>query len=82
MVEVAFIVQVSHMPLLLLFYSRAPEIDMSELESLFSVAVPNSGPTKKSKVHSSIGPKSDKVQLVIELHSLVVQRVLLPIYII
>ncbi|KAG5063877.1 hypothetical protein JHK85_005060 [Glycine max] len=42
--------------------SKAPEIDMSELESLFSAAVP-SGPAKKSNVQSSAGPKSDKVQL-------------------
>ncbi|KAG5080827.1 hypothetical protein JHK86_004892 [Glycine max] len=43
--------------------SKAPEIDMSELESLFSAAVP-SGPAKKSNVQSSAGPKSDKVQLI------------------
>ncbi|TKY54706.1 Formin protein 13 [Spatholobus suberectus] len=44
--------------------SKAPEIDMSELERLFSAAVPSSGPTKKSNVQSSAGPKSDKVQLI------------------
>ncbi|KAK7411582.1 hypothetical protein VNO78_03017 [Psophocarpus tetragonolobus] len=43
--------------------SKAPEIDMSELESLFSVAAPSSGPSKKSNVQSSVAPKSDKVQL-------------------
>ncbi|KAK7329942.1 hypothetical protein VNO77_24124 [Canavalia gladiata] len=43
--------------------SKAPEIDMSELESLFSAAVPSSG-AKKSNVQSSVGPKSDKVQLI------------------
>ncbi|RDX64477.1 Formin-like protein 6, partial [Mucuna pruriens] len=42
--------------------SNAPEIDMSELESLFSAAVPSSGLAKKSNVQSSA--KSDKVQLV------------------
>ncbi|XP_054805734.1 formin-like protein 18 [Prosopis cineraria] len=44
--------------------SKAPEIDISELESLFSAAVPSSAPTKKVGVRSSAGPKSDKVQLV------------------
>ncbi|RDY06564.1 Formin-like protein 13, partial [Mucuna pruriens] len=44
--------------------SRAPEIDMSELESLFSTAVPSSAPSKKSKVQSAVRPKSDKVQLI------------------
>ncbi|KAG4378628.1 hypothetical protein GLYMA_17G074500v4 [Glycine max] len=43
--------------------SKAPEIDLSELENLFSAAVP-SGPAKKSNVQSSAGPKSDKVQLI------------------
>ncbi|KAL2322178.1 hypothetical protein Fmac_026557 [Flemingia macrophylla] len=46
--------------------SKAPEIDMSELESLFSAAVPSSGPSRKTNVKSSVAPKSDKVQLVIE----------------
>ncbi|XP_042507559.1 formin-like protein 18 isoform X2 [Macadamia integrifolia] len=44
---------------------KAPEIDMSELENLFSAAVPNSergGSSEKSKRAS--GPKSDKVQLI------------------
>lgn len=40
---------------------------MSELESLFSAAVPSSGSVKKSGVNNSVGPKSDKVQLVIYL---------------
>ncbi|KAI4344275.1 hypothetical protein L6164_011521 [Bauhinia variegata] len=44
--------------------SKAPEIDMSELESLFSAAVPSSGPAKKSNIQSSVGPKFDKVQLI------------------
>ncbi|XLR51550.1 hypothetical protein S83_002222 [Arachis hypogaea] len=44
--------------------SKAPEIDMSELESLFSAAAPSSGSTKKSNSQSSVGPKSDKVQLI------------------
>ncbi|TKY73114.1 Formin protein 13 [Spatholobus suberectus] len=44
--------------------SKAPEIDMSELVSLFSAAVPSSGPSKMSNVQSSVGPKSDKVQLI------------------
>ncbi|XP_057415738.1 formin-like protein 13 isoform X2 [Lotus japonicus] len=43
--------------------SKAPEIDMSELESLFSAAVPSSG-AKKSNTQSSAKPKSDKVQLI------------------
>ncbi|KAF7838152.1 formin-like protein 13 [Senna tora] len=44
--------------------SKAPEIDMSELESLFSAAVPSSDPAKKSGVNSSVGAKSEKVQLI------------------
>ncbi|KAI4335559.1 hypothetical protein L6164_014195 [Bauhinia variegata] len=44
--------------------SKAPDIDMSELESLFSAAVPNSGPRKKSNIQGSVGPKFDKVQLI------------------
>ncbi|XP_014506693.1 formin-like protein 13 isoform X1 [Vigna radiata var. radiata] len=44
--------------------SKAPEIDMSELENLFSAAVPTSGIAKKSNVQSSAGPKSEKVQLI------------------
>ncbi|KAF8393037.1 hypothetical protein HHK36_021278 [Tetracentron sinense] len=47
--------------------ARAPEIDMSELESLFSAAVPNSGhgsSGEKSNRRASLGPKADKVQLV------------------
>lgn len=45
--------------------TRAPEFDMSELESLFSAAVPN--PDAKSgdkSKRASLGPKSDKVHLV------------------
>ncbi|XP_059635570.1 formin-like protein 13 isoform X2 [Cornus florida] len=46
--------------------SKAPEIDMSELESLFSVAVPNSnqGGGGKSNSRASLGHKSEKVQLI------------------
>ncbi|KAK7281522.1 hypothetical protein RIF29_09592 [Crotalaria pallida] len=44
--------------------SKAPEIDISELENLFSAPVPSKGPAKLSKTQSSVGPKSDKVQLI------------------
>nr|KYP38214.1 Formin-like protein 6 [Cajanus cajan] len=44
--------------------SKAPEIDMSELESLFSTAVPSSGSSRKTNAKSSLAPKSDKVQLI------------------
>ncbi|XP_020229155.1 formin-like protein 13 isoform X2 [Cajanus cajan] len=44
--------------------SKAPDIDMSELEHLFSAAAPSSGAAKKSNAQSSSGPKSDKVQLI------------------
>ncbi|CAL5376218.1 unnamed protein product [Camellia sinensis] len=47
--------------------SKAPEIDMSELESLFSAAVPNSdqgGAGRRSGSRSSLGQKPDKVQLI------------------
>ncbi|THG09614.1 hypothetical protein TEA_027936 [Camellia sinensis var. sinensis] len=47
--------------------SKAPEIDMSELESLFSAAVPNldqGGAGRRSGSHSSLGQKPDKVQLI------------------
>ncbi|XP_058754197.1 formin-like protein 13 isoform X1 [Vicia villosa] len=44
--------------------SKAPEIDMSELENLFSAAAPSSGLAKKSNVQSSVRPKSEKVQLI------------------
>ncbi|XP_027338399.1 formin-like protein 13 [Abrus precatorius] len=44
--------------------SKAPEIDISELESLFSTTTPSSAPSKKSNVKRSVGPKSDKVQLI------------------
>ncbi|WJX96816.1 hypothetical protein P8452_77970 [Trifolium repens] len=44
--------------------SKAPEIDISELERLFSAAAPSSGPAKKSNVQSSAKPKSEKVQLI------------------
>lgn len=48
---------------------------MSELESLFSAAVPSSGSAQKAGVKSLAAPKSDKVQLVIYLQCQVVQCV-------
>ena len=51
--------------------SRAPEFDMSELESLFSAAAPNSDRGGKGKSNrSASGPKNDKVQLVMHRVSL------------
>ncbi|KAK6236922.1 hypothetical protein SCA6_012259 [Theobroma cacao] len=44
--------------------SKAPEIDMSELENLFSAATPNTDRGGKSSSHTTRGPKSDKVQLI------------------
>ena len=44
---------------------RAPEIDMSELENLFSAVVSNTDHGGKSSVRGSRGPKVEKVQLVI-----------------
>ncbi|KAJ6829506.1 formin-like protein 6 [Iris pallida] len=44
--------------------SKAPEFDMSELESLFSAAVPNRGLADKSSGRASLGNKSDKVHLI------------------
>ncbi|CAH8358724.1 unnamed protein product [Eruca vesicaria subsp. sativa] len=41
--------------------SKAPEIDMTELESLFSSAPDEAG---KSRLNSSRGPKPEKVQLI------------------
>ncbi|CAN8253149.1 unnamed protein product [Cochlearia groenlandica] len=41
--------------------SKAPEIDMTELESLFSASAPEAG---KSRLNSSRGPKPEKVQLI------------------
>ncbi|CDY43877.1 BnaC09g33660D [Brassica napus] len=41
--------------------SKAPEIDMTELESLFSSAPEEAG---KSRLNSSRGPKPEKVQLI------------------
>lgn len=49
-------------------FDRAPEIDISELESLFSAAVPTSGqggPGGKRNSRTSMGQKPEKVQLVI-----------------
>lgn len=45
-----------------LVYARAPEFDMSELESLFSAAVPSADNGNKS--NRLTGRKSEKVQLV------------------
>lgn len=53
---------------------------MSELESLFSAAVPSSG-AKKSNTQSSAKPKSDKVQLVTWLQFIVAKKVLMDTYI-
>ncbi|GAV83652.1 FH2 domain-containing protein/PTEN_C2 domain-containing protein [Cephalotus follicularis] len=46
--------------------SKAPEFDMSELESLFSAAAPNSDHANKGAKSNrrATGPKSEKVQLV------------------
>ncbi|KAA8521698.1 hypothetical protein F0562_012371, partial [Nyssa sinensis] len=46
--------------------SKAPEFDMSELESLFSASVPNSdhGSAGGKSNRRTSGPKSDKVQLI------------------
>ncbi|KAF7152087.1 hypothetical protein RHSIM_Rhsim01G0035100 [Rhododendron simsii] len=47
--------------------SKAPEIDMSELESLFSAAVPNpdqEGSVRRSGSRSSLVQKPEKVQLI------------------
>ena len=46
--------------------ARAPEFDLSELENLFAAAAPKSENAAKSN-RSALGPKSDKVQLVIYL---------------
>lgn len=49
-----------------MFYVRAPDFDMSELENLFSAAVPNSdsrGSAEKSSGRSA-GSRSEKVHLV------------------
>ncbi|RWR91146.1 formin-like protein 18 [Cinnamomum micranthum f. kanehirae] len=50
-----------------LMIEMAPEIDISELETLFSVAVPNSDtrkPGEKSSRRASLGSKPEKVQLI------------------
>lgn len=56
---------------LILFFGvclRAPEFDMSELESLFSAAAPNSDLGGKSgRSNRRSGPKPERVQLVISL---------------
>ena len=51
--------------LFFLFSTRAPEIDMSELENLFSAALPTSAHGRKSIKRGSVASKSEKVQLVI-----------------
>ncbi|KAH9661104.1 Formin-like protein 13 [Citrus sinensis] len=43
--------------------SKAPEIDMSELENLFSATIPNSEKGGKPNQRVPRGPQSDKVQL-------------------
>lgn len=47
-----------------LFGVRAPEFDMSELESLFSAAAPNPNDGKGGKSNRRSAQKVDKVQLV------------------
>ncbi|KAH9700926.1 Formin-like protein 13 [Citrus sinensis] len=44
--------------------SKAPEIDMSELENLFSATIPNSEKGGKPNQRVPRGPQSDKVQLI------------------
>ncbi|XVF48425.1 hypothetical protein PTKIN_Ptkin03bG0189100 [Pterospermum kingtungense] len=44
--------------------SKAPEIDMSELENLFSAAAPVTDRGAKSSSRTAQGPKSEKVQLI------------------
>ncbi|KAI3444001.1 hypothetical protein Pfo_000666 [Paulownia fortunei] len=44
--------------------SKAPEIDISELESLFSAAVTNPDQGRKTGSRASMGHKSEKVQLI------------------
>ncbi|XP_051150417.1 formin-like protein 13 isoform X3 [Andrographis paniculata] len=44
--------------------AKAPEIDMSELESLFSAAAPNADQGRKPGSRASGGQKSEKVQLI------------------
>ncbi|XP_050388074.1 formin-like protein 13 isoform X2 [Argentina anserina] len=44
--------------------TKAPEIDMSELENLFAAAVPTSDHGKKATAPGPVAPKSDKVQLI------------------
>jgi hypothetical protein len=45
-------------------FIRAPEIDISELESLFSVTMPNME-AKRQRQHSSVAAKQEKVLLVL-----------------
>ncbi|XP_050217094.1 formin-like protein 18 isoform X2 [Mercurialis annua] len=46
--------------------SKAPEFDLSELESLFSAAAPSTGPGSNGEKSSRrlLGPKSDRVHLI------------------
>ncbi|KAI6680451.1 hypothetical protein NL676_034332 [Syzygium grande] len=44
--------------------TKAPEIDMSELETLFSASVPVSDHSRKKSAHGSDARKADKVQLI------------------
>ena len=45
-------------------FIRAPEIDISELESLFSVTMPNME-SKRQRQHPSVATKQEKVHLVV-----------------
>lgn len=45
-------------------FIRAPEIDISELESLFSVTMPNME-AKRQRQHPSVATKQEKVLLVL-----------------
>ena len=45
-------------------FIRAPEIDISELESLFSVTMPNME-AKRQRQHPSVTTKQEKVHLVL-----------------
>lgn len=45
---------------------RAPEFDMTELENLFAATIPNNGSTGGKSNRRGSGPKSEKVNLVIE----------------
>lgn len=48
----------------MLIFIRTPEIDISELESLFSVKMPNME-AKRQRQHPSVATKQEKVHLVL-----------------